>query len=74
VSTVKYRLLGENIVQYNTAEGEIGWENCGGQSMSVASLSLDEHEHQNLAKLSAKQRTEKLRDLTYFSTLYTLAP
>jgi hypothetical protein len=24
VSTVKYRLLGENIVQYNTAEGEIG--------------------------------------------------
>ena len=24
VSTVKYRLLGENIVQYNTAEGDIG--------------------------------------------------
>ena len=42
VSTVKYRLLGENIVQYNTAEGDIEWKNCGGQSMSVSSLSLAE--------------------------------
>jgi hypothetical protein len=27
---VKYRLLGENIVQYNTAEGDIGERIWGG--------------------------------------------